>query len=144
MERQHYSRKLEAQLTEDIAALTTSWTSLVVEMATRLLGPNGFEDFDFTKGNNSEEEDAVFNKITDELVKKLMNIVLPGWRKQAELKEEKDKHGDADHNNDKKEDADNNNNNNNNNNNVNEGNGDENGGGNNKEAGARNVETSEL
>ncbi|EXJ80729.1 hypothetical protein A1O3_07013 [Capronia epimyces CBS 606.96] len=70
-----YSRKLQAQLRKDIAALSTTWTSLVVKMATRLLGPTGFEDFDFSQTHSSAEEEAIFNQITNQLLTRLAKIV---------------------------------------------------------------------
>jgi hypothetical protein len=77
-------------MTQDISELTNIWTSLVVEMSARLLGPQGFADFDFDgEGGTSEEEMAVFNRITDELIKRLVALLLPYWNGERKLLKEK-------------------------------------------------------
>ncbi|KAL2443596.1 hypothetical protein ABEF95_007502 [Exophiala dermatitidis] len=88
-----YTRKLRDQMCDDLTTFTLAWTELAAEMARQLLGEDAYQ-----KIASAEDNEAEYERTTNELVDKVLGIILPARKKYLDAQNEDNqaKQGDND------------------------------------------------
>ncbi|KAL2443584.1 hypothetical protein ABEF95_007302 [Exophiala dermatitidis] len=88
-----YTRKLRDQMCDDLTTFTLAWTELAAEMARHLLGEDAYQ-----KITSAEDNEAEYERTTNELVDKVLGIILPARKKYLDAQNQTNqaKQGDND------------------------------------------------